>query len=67
MAATEDRKVSYDHEATIPKDGESPDAVSVDGGYVPGTDEEKRLVRKIDLYLLPQIWLMVGLHRWFRG
>lgn len=27
-------------------------------GYVPGTDEEKRLVRKIDLYLLPTIWLM---------
>ncbi|KAL4949638.1 major facilitator superfamily domain-containing protein [Aspergillus filifer] len=27
-------------------------------GYVPGTDEEKRLVRKIDLYLLPCIWIM---------
>ncbi|KAL4902920.1 hypothetical protein BDW74DRAFT_186583 [Aspergillus multicolor] len=27
-------------------------------GYVPGTDEEKRLVRKIDLYLLPCIWVM---------
>ncbi|CAK7231689.1 hypothetical protein SBRCBS47491_008016 [Sporothrix bragantina] len=27
-------------------------------GYVPDTDEEKRLVRKIDLYLLPSIWLM---------
>lgn len=27
-------------------------------GYVPGTDEEKRLVRKIDLYLLPTIWIM---------
>lgn len=25
-------------------------------GYVPGTEEEKRLVRKIDLYLLPCIW-----------
>jgi hypothetical protein len=24
--------------------------------YVPGTDEEKKLVRKIDLYLLPCIW-----------
>ncbi|KAL4925980.1 major facilitator superfamily domain-containing protein [Aspergillus undulatus] len=27
-------------------------------GYVPGTDEEKKLVRKIDLYLLPCIWVM---------
>ncbi|KAL4966096.1 major facilitator superfamily domain-containing protein [Aspergillus stella-maris] len=27
-------------------------------GYVPGTEEEKRLVRKIDLYLLPCIWIM---------
>ncbi|BCS20356.1 uncharacterized protein APUU_20788A [Aspergillus puulaauensis] len=26
--------------------------------YVPGTDEEKKLVRKIDLYLLPCIWIM---------
>ncbi|CAK7207750.1 hypothetical protein SEUCBS139899_010563 [Sporothrix eucalyptigena] len=28
------------------------------GGYVPDTEEEKRLVRKIDMYLLPTIWLM---------
>ncbi|KAL4807942.1 major facilitator superfamily domain-containing protein [Aspergillus unguis] len=27
-------------------------------GYVPGTEEEKKLVRKIDLYLLPCIWVM---------
>lgn len=26
--------------------------------YVPDTEEEKRLVRKIDLSLLPTIWLM---------
>ncbi|KAF3019327.1 hypothetical protein E8E14_009814 [Neopestalotiopsis sp. 37M] len=26
--------------------------------YVPGTDEEKALVRKIDLYILPTMWLM---------
>ncbi|KAI1362307.1 major facilitator superfamily domain-containing protein [Xylaria arbuscula] len=26
--------------------------------YVPGTEEEKRLVRKIDLCLMPTIWLM---------
>jgi hypothetical protein len=27
-------------------------------GYVPDTEEEKKLLRKIDLYLLPTIWLM---------
>lgn len=27
-------------------------------GYVPDTEEERKLVRKIDLYLLPAIWGM---------
>jgi len=27
-------------------------------GYTPGTDEEKKLVRKIDLFLMPTIFLM---------
>lgn len=26
--------------------------------YLPDTDEERKLVRKIDLYLLPAIWFM---------
>lgn len=26
--------------------------------YVPDTEEERKLVRKIDLFLLPSIWLM---------
>jgi hypothetical protein len=25
-------------------------------GYVPDTEEEKKLVRKIDLYILPMMW-----------
>lgn len=29
-----------------------------DGDYVSGTDEERRLLLKIDLYLLPSIWFM---------
>lgn len=29
-----------------------------DNGYIEGTDEEKRLVRKIDIMLLPTIFLM---------
>ena len=30
----------------------------IENGYVPDTEEEKRLVRKIDMYLLPTMWLM---------
>ncbi|EXK43693.1 hypothetical protein FOMG_02626 [Fusarium oxysporum f. sp. melonis 26406] len=26
--------------------------------YVPGTEEEKKLVRKIDLFILPMMWVM---------
>lgn len=26
--------------------------------YVPGSEEEKRLVRKIDLHLMPTLWIM---------
>lgn len=26
--------------------------------YVPDTEEERQLVRKIDLYILPTMWLM---------
>lgn len=27
-------------------------------GYIPDSEEERKLIRKIDLYLLPTIWLM---------
>lgn len=30
----------------------------VENTYTPGSDEEKKLVRKIDLFLLPTIFLM---------
>lgn len=33
-------------------------AVEAIDGYIPDTEEERKLVRKIDLYLLPTIWLM---------
>lgn len=26
--------------------------------YVPGSDAEKRLVRKLDLYMMPSLWFM---------
>lgn len=46
-------KASSDHDDVLPKHAE--EAVT---GYVPGTEEEKKLVRKIDLFLLPAIWGM---------
>jgi hypothetical protein len=30
-------------------------------GYVPDTEEEKKLVRKIDLYILPMMWYVLVL------
>ncbi|OBT69091.1 hypothetical protein VE03_01390 [Pseudogymnoascus sp. 23342-1-I1] len=39
-----------------PKDSFTQDVRDTD--YVSGTDEEKRLLLKIDLYLLPSIWFM---------
>lgn len=55
MAAidTHDRKECYEHDDSVLKD-----TVSETGDYVPGSDAEKRLVRKIDLYLLPMMWIM---------
>ena len=29
-----------------------------ENGYAPDTEEERKLVRKIDLFLLPTIWFM---------
>ncbi|KAF4466485.1 allantoate permease [Fusarium albosuccineum] len=34
------------------------DSSSGTDAYTPGTEEEKKLVRKIDLYILPMMWIM---------
>lgn len=34
------------------------DATAPTTEYAPGSAEEKRLVRKIDLHLVPMVWLM---------
>jgi hypothetical protein len=39
-------------------DNAEPTEAELLANYVPGTDEEKKLVRKIDLYLLPMLWVM---------
>ena len=49
-----DKQQSYEHEDVVKMDDPS---VEPDD-YVPGSDEEKKLVRKIDLYILPMMWIM---------
>jgi hypothetical protein len=44
-----------------------PELVSALQNYVPGTPEEKRLVRRIDLVLLPCLWWMYVLAYLDRG
>ncbi|KAL5341093.1 major facilitator superfamily domain-containing protein [Aspergillus crustosus] len=45
MAEVEDVKPDLTHESFV-------------AGYTPDTEEERRLVRKIDMFLLPTIWVM---------
>ncbi|CAG9940608.1 unnamed protein product [Clonostachys rosea f. rosea IK726] len=51
-----EKQQSFEHEDVVAK-SQDPSLNAVDD-YVPGTDAEKRLVRKIDLYLLPCMWFM---------
>lgn len=51
-------KPSSDHDDGANVDmAKNQEDVAIDD-YVPDSEEEKRLVRKIDLYLLPAIWGM---------
>lgn len=56
MAALKDESTEVEYGDRTSVDQKTGDMAA--NGYVPGTDEEKRLVRKIDMYLLPTIWLM---------
>lgn len=50
-----ENKQSFEHDDNIvdPKE----DSMA-NGEYVPDTEEEKKLVRKIDLFILPMMWFM---------
>ncbi|KAG5803896.1 hypothetical protein H9Q74_011286 [Fusarium xylarioides] len=50
-----ENKQSFEHDDNIidPKE----DSMANDD-YVPGTEAEKKLVRKIDLFILPMMWFM---------
>lgn len=56
MAPENQEKQEYlEHDDMVTKGNE--DASQMDD-YVPGTAAEKKLVRKIDLFLLPMMWIM---------
>ncbi|KAM5341782.1 hypothetical protein ACJ41O_014813 [Fusarium nematophilum] len=46
---------SFEHEDVAV---DAKDASSGAESYTPGSEEEKRLVRKIDMYILPMMWIM---------
>lgn len=50
----EKEQMSHDieHADVVLKDEQGPDE------YIPDTEEERKLVRKIDLYILPMMWIM---------
>jgi hypothetical protein len=57
--------MSHDKETVEMREKESPGNHNISSevaealrNYVPGTPEEKKLVRKIDLFLMPMIWVM---------
>jgi hypothetical protein len=49
----EKAKIQETTAAGVPEFGIGPN-----GEYIPDSEEEKKLLRKIDLFLLPTIWLM---------
>lgn len=56
MATDNHEKQEYlEHDDFVAKGKET--SIHMDD-YVPGTEAEKKLVRKIDLYLLPMMWIM---------
>jgi hypothetical protein len=57
MARPMDKSESMEVEYVGPKYSDT-DLNGSGSGYIPDTEEEKKLVRKIDMYLLPTMWLM---------
>lgn len=56
MAPDNQEKQEYlEHDDMVAKGNEESSQVD---DYVPGSPEEKKLVRKIDLFLLPMMWIM---------
>ncbi|KAI1040769.1 hypothetical protein LB505_012120 [Fusarium chuoi] len=50
-----ENKQSFEHEDNMI---DSKEESMANDEYVPDTEEEKKLVRKIDLYILPMMWFM---------
>lgn len=51
-------KADTQHDEDAYSDSPKPHQLGIVDDYVPDSPEERKLVRKIDLYLLPAIWGM---------
>lgn len=56
LATTDPKQDAVHHETVM--SNEDPDLKLVSSPFEENMDEEKRLVRKIDLYLMPTIWVL---------
>jgi len=65
MADTKETLQHLEQNPSIVKGGASAEDVELQAAlknYVPGTDAEKALVRKIDMRLIPMLWIMYVLN-----
>lgn len=59
MASNMDKENVYEHDDVVPKSTDPSLEAGVDSGLEPIDPEaERKLVRKIDFYILPSMWIM---------
>jgi hypothetical protein len=54
----EERKLSHEY---VEDGGVDLNQVALAAQYVPGSDAEKKLVRKLDLHIIPTVWVLYTL------
>lgn len=57
----DERKLSQDLIEDGSTDGNELNQIALAARYVPDTDAEKRLVRKLDVHIIPTIWVLYTL------
>jgi hypothetical protein len=58
MASNMDKEHVYEHDDVVPKSAAASLEAGVDSSLAIDPEEERKLVRKIDLYILPSMWIM---------
>ena len=65
MAETKDNSIHVEVDTNMEKHGISAEELELQQAlrdYIPETDAEKKLRRKIDIHLLPMLWIMYVLN-----